>query len=254
MSNLSWRQECIEFYEGKVDCPYFNAYPSTCYVKGVYRNQHKYFEEYIFSNFEKKPNSILLDIGCNTGNLGKLFSCIATNTIGVDLVYKAIVKSKINNNYSLHINADGVDLPIQDGSVDICTIIDSLSTCNSHEEIDKLIYRATKTLKPGGIIIVQSWSIHNFFIESLRALRHACIRSSYRGEGILSRACLNRLLIYLKCYIKPKHKNLVLRLPTERFVIKALRKNPQIRVENISKRYMYVFPTLSLLIVGKRDE
>jgi SAM-dependent methyltransferase len=250
----NWRIQCISYYssicDSEIKLPSGKLESELPISQNFHPTLNKLIQNKILT--EKKP--VLLDVGCYIGHYGDDLRNLAHMTIGIDLVFKSLQICEKNNCYSHIALADGAKLPIKDKSVDICTIIDSLSTCNTYLEMESLVLNATKTLKPGGKIIINTWIKSSIFTETIRAIEHSIYIFFRTKKPLISADFLKSCMKRIQNYLKPRHKNINIRMPSKHLIINALKKNKKIHLDYVSKSSFSIFPPMNITIIGSIHE
>ncbi len=110
-----------------------------------------------------QPNDVVLDYGCATGAYSLNFSGIANKIHGIDLSAKMI---KIAQEKAIKQNADNInfthttifDEELKKGSFDVVL---GLNILHLVDDIDLVINRISKLLKPGGLFVSATVCIGN---------------------------------------------------------------------------------------------
>ena len=124
---------------------------------GVHRN----WKKKLINMMNPSLNSNLIDVGCGTGDVGKLFldnTKIENNISCVDPNKSMIAKGKKKLNKYKNINwiiAPAEKLPISENSFDYYTISFGL---RNTKNIDKALSEAYRVLKPGGLFLCLEFS------------------------------------------------------------------------------------------------
>ncbi len=132
---------------------------------------HRIWKKNLINMMNPSPNSNLIDVGCGTGDIGKLFlqntkidskiSCVDPNE---GMITKG--KEKLSNYKNINwIVAPAEKLPLLDNSFDYYTISFGLRNV---KDISKAISEAYRVLKPGGRFLCLEFSkISNSNIDFL---------------------------------------------------------------------------------------
>lgn len=185
----------------------------------------------------------LLDIGCNRGHFATELSALASRTIGLDIASAAAKYCKENERYTDQIEADGLKLPFATDSIDACVLLDSLT---SSENAEELVREACRTLRPEGIVFIETLRHCGWIVETLR-----CLRATWRdlASGSVS---LTTIKSSLKRSFRPSLDTAKIKRPSTRRLLATLR-TAGIKKLNIREHRCYgVFPGERVIIFGQK--
>lgn len=146
--------------------------------EAFYINQYKVYERAFRRCISEIKNKDVLDLGCGTGiqtiGLAKYARSVIGFDIAIDLIKKAVTKSKNYKNIS-YLRADAISLPFRTQSFDY---ISSYGEAISHiPEYEMVFSEVARVLKPGGYFtfsILNKWCFATFhsFSELNNALKN----------------------------------------------------------------------------------
>ncbi len=194
--------------------------------------------------FGDSPPRVLLDIGCNRGFFAEYLSTLSEQTIGLDYAEPAVRYCREHDRYSLQLFADGIRLPLPETSVDACVLLDSLTSCDMP---DILIAEASRVLKPGGRIFIETLCYQGAWLETLRFIRATfrdLLRRSKKASLVETvRRSFNRSF-------RPALNNLPLNRPRKDELLSAL-ENVGIKEVSIHETRLFkFFPRERIIVCG----
>ena len=136
---------------------------------------------------DMSPASTILDFGCGTGNLIKMFSDSDYRFTGVDIsinmlkyCHRHLLKKPV-----LFVQYDGESLPFPNNSFDVCVTNGVLVYLSKTEQFLSTLKEINRVLKPGGRLIA---SEHTRRREVYQPKRMKFLRSSENIIKLISRA------------------------------------------------------------------
>lgn len=126
------------------------------------------------------PGSIILDVGCGTGEYLQTIDSLGYNAFGIDLSYKALSLCQSGNVMC----ASARYLPIADGSIDLILAILIIE----HVKEDKRVFQEfTRILKPKGFAIVmvpRTYSLAGLYINIIEHIYKKIRRFLALGSSV----------------------------------------------------------------------
>lgn len=100
-------------------------------------------------------SSILLDLGCGSGNLSRTLSDNGYNVIGVDISFKILEYTRRHRfpQKNLFIQYDGKSLPFPSDCFDACVTYEVLQHLADPDSFRRILEEIFRALKPGGLIV-----------------------------------------------------------------------------------------------------
>lgn len=98
----------------------------------------------------KKQN--ILDFGCGIGRLYSFLSSLDVEYIGIDVTAEMIAKARCLHD-GIFLTYDGINLPLDDESIDVIVSVMVLQHINNTDEYNKLVTEFKRVLRKGGHVI-----------------------------------------------------------------------------------------------------
>lgn len=146
------RQRMKEFYN-----------TSDAYLQSI-QAPPEYYHSYFYLVRKTTPlGSKVLDLACGTGLSSQYLSLQGFNTIGSDISLK-FLQSRNNSDY-YPVNADALDIPLKDNSIDTVGIFQGIEHIT---DIEKMLKEMIRVVKAGGwiLITVPNWDSPLFTLSS----------------------------------------------------------------------------------------
>jgi 2-polyprenyl-3-methyl-5-hydroxy-6-metoxy-1,4-benzoquinol methylase len=125
---------------------YSSVYPRFVAASGSFRAQGARSKfAWISSRLTVRPGDRLLEIGCDTGVMLRLFEGLGAECHGIDLSAEAVVEA----NHPRIVQASATEIPHGDGEFDICV---SSHVIEHLEDPADLLREARRVLKPNGVL------------------------------------------------------------------------------------------------------
>lgn len=126
---------------------------------------------FLLTTHSRKPNPLVVDLGCGIGTAFPTLEACTDQTIAVDINAQALQSAAKASNYSpALVHGDMRQLALRDGSADIVLAINSI-LMESREDNVQALAEIERVLKPGGIAVLMLPSYEA--ITNLRRLRVA---------------------------------------------------------------------------------
>ncbi len=107
----------------------------------------------MYSMIGPKDNSTILDMGCGTGEVSRLFKVINPTLNMIAITNSPIQKDIASKKGVNTILTDYHNVPLPDGTADMAMFFESMGYGNN----DKLLAECNRLLKPGGIVIIKDF-------------------------------------------------------------------------------------------------
>jgi ubiquinone/menaquinone biosynthesis C-methylase UbiE len=115
-------------------------------------------------------SGVLLDLGC--GELSAVPGLTELARIGVDLLFERLVEARRAHSVPL-VNADGYQLPLRSGSVDVVTMFTMLSSVLESDVRASIASEVERVLVAGGAVL---WYDFRYASSGNRAVRPVSVR------------------------------------------------------------------------------
>jgi tRNA (uracil-5-)-methyltransferase TRM9 len=169
------------------------------------------WEELNFLFEDLKEGEKVLDLGCGNGRWYKIFREKKVDYFGIDNSKKLIEIAKENFSEAKFFVGDALNLPFQDNFFDKVYSIALLHHIPSEDFRIKVLKEAKRVLKPGGILILTCWKIHQLR-EILALLKYTFLKLIGKSKLDFKDIFLSwgkKTLRYYHCFSKRELENLV---------------------------------------------
>lgn len=155
-----------------------------------FRGRRRVARKLVGEALDARPGARLLEVGCGTG--GNLVwierAWPGVRTAGLDLDRRALAHSAARGLRAALLAADGLRLPMADGSVDVLLAFDVIE---HFEDEARLLDEFVRVLAPGGVLLASVpaypalWSPHDDFLHHKRRYRTGELEGRLEERGLV---------------------------------------------------------------------
>ena len=117
-----------------------------------YSDRLRVLQEWVAEVLLKKhlSNKNILDIGCGTGQAGKIYSDAKLEVIGID-ISREMLNRAANKGYKQLIKFDGTTIPVDDRSI---SAVQMFNVIEFVDEPELLLKETFRVLENGGVLLI----------------------------------------------------------------------------------------------------